>query len=755
MTVNSIIHNSFTFKIKYEKSVSMIQNPFTIDSANKDEVANINKNKPYYINRFNKNATEITRSNKRFIKLYHSPNSGDDEYASNYIQYNTPGSSASKCDSTYCADLNKIKENSLFNSITTLDASLDNSIDNSKYVFRDKMYCATECTNSNEKSAFESSDIKYIADEIMDDTYTKIIFKHDDSHQEPSSDENGWKGTIYTLNIERNTPSDDSELLDCSVLIVGGGGGGGGNCGGGGGGGSVVYIDNIELYSKTSYKIKVGKGGIGAYYNEDKSGYMINGETGYYSSIGNSIVALGGGGGGCNLETNKRLKNFEDIIDAKYDDTEKKFTYEYSGKNYDLKFEGMDDNPDNPDNDGKYGKGIDGGSGGGSCAWWCDISDLTKINKGKGKGKSYDNSAFKDYSRYHSQQNDGEVSYINHTITGDYVYHPLGETKLIGVGGGGGGAGSSGSDGNGGNGTSIEELNGKYCDIFNLDDEGSRCFTQVSQEDNKIYNKKLIRERNEDYQIPSNVLLGAGGGGGSLDKHPGKGGDGGGGSGGVYYRDIIDSHGNSLTGYDISNIIGITNSGISSTADNTNINKNDIFINNKLEFIKYNRDTSRYCPKDTRKLSDANAIVDQLEYSNVKAILDKLSSELQSSVLSDDNADPIEINLDEIPVIISDISQDEKKFLYNYIIQIDGNKFYCKRQQPDGLPGKDNTGSGGGGGGLYGDGGDGGSGLVVLLIKSTDKIKGTQKPENELNITKDFRKTVDYFQLLKKDLGVN
>ena len=71
------------------------------------------------------------------------------------------------------------------------------------------------------------------------------------------------------------------------------------------------------------------------------------------------------------------------------------------------------------------------------------------------------------------------------------------------------------------------------------------------------------------------------------------------------------------------------------------------------------------------------------------------------------------------------------------------------------MPGTNNTGSGGGGGGLYGDGGNGGSGLVVLLIKSTDKIKGTQKPENELNITKDFRKTVDYFQLLKKDLGVN
>ena len=49
MTVNSIIHNSFTFKIKYEKSVSMIQNPFTIDSANKDEVADINENKQDHI----------------------------------------------------------------------------------------------------------------------------------------------------------------------------------------------------------------------------------------------------------------------------------------------------------------------------------------------------------------------------------------------------------------------------------------------------------------------------------------------------------------------------------------------------------------------------------------------------------------------------------------------------------------------------------------------------------------------------------
>tara|TARA_B100001540_G_C15816997_1_gene648275 strand:- start:5895 stop:11456 length:5562 start_codon:yes stop_codon:yes gene_type:complete len=748
---DSIIHNSFTFKIEYENSSS---ESLIITDSDTTGVSNFNDNIPYYINRFNEDAREIARSNERFIKLYHSPDPTNDEYTDNYIQYD-PIPPASNCDSTYCADLNKIKENSLFNSITTLDASLDNSIDNSKYVFRDKMYCATECTNSNEKSAFESSDIKYIADEIMDDTYTKIIFKHDDSHQEPSSNENGWKGTIYTLNIERNTPSDDSELLDCSVLIVGGGGGGGGNCGGGGGGGSVVYIDNIELYSNTSYKIKVGKGGIGAYYNEAKSGYMINGETGYYSSIGNSIVALGGGGGGCNLETNKRLKNFEDIIDAKY--TENKFKYQYSGEYYDLKFEGMDDNRDN---DGKYGKGIDGGSGGGSCAWWCDVSDPTKTNKGKGKGKSYDNSAFKDYSRYHSEQNDGEVSYIDHTISGDDVYHPSGETKLIGVGGGGGGAGASGGTGekgNGGDGKSIEEIKGIYCDIFNLDNnEGNRCFTQVSQEDNKIYNKKLIRERHTQPSSSINVLLGAGGGGGSLDKHPGKGGNGGGGSGGVYYREIIDSHSTTLTGYDISKIIGITNSSISSTTDNTkSINKNDIFIdtvNNKLEFIKYNRDTSRYCPKDILKLSEANASVDgQSEYINVQEILSKLSSELETS--SDANV----INIYLTSAVISAISdsENERTFLYNYIIQINGNKFYCKRQQPDGLPGTDNTGSGGGGGGLYGDGGKGGSGLVVLLIKSTDKIKGTQKPENELNITKDFRKTVDYFQLLKKDLGVN
>jgi hypothetical protein len=761
---DSIIHNSFTFKINYHNSSS---DSLKINNSDTAVVSNFNENKPYYINRFNENEKEIKRNDKRFIKLYHSPDPGNDEYASNYIQYNTPDSSTSNCDSNYCSNLKVIKTNTHFHSIsdTSLsDTSLsDEIINNSKYVFKDNKQCATDCTDS-EKSAFESSDIKYIADEIMDNTYTKIIFKHDDNHQEHSSDENGWKGTNYILNIERNQSSDDSqsapydnELLDCSVLIVGGGGGGGGNCGGGGGGGSVVYIDNIELYSNTSYKIKVGKGGIGAFYNEDKKGYMINGETGYYSGIGNSIVALGGGGGGCNLETNKRLKNFEDIIEAKYDDTENKFKYQYSGQNYYLKFEGMDDNSNN---DGKYGKGTDGGSGGGSCAWWRDDSDSAKISKGNGKGKTYDNSAFKDYSRYHSEQNDGEVSNIDYTSNGDNVYHPEGETKLIGVGGGGGGAGGAGgngSDGNGGNGKSIEELDGKYCDIFNLDNEGSRCFTQVSQEDNKIYNKKLIRERNQDYQIQSNVLLGAGGGGGSLDKNPGKGGNGGGGSGGVYYREIIDSLNTSLTsGYQISNIIDITNDNITSISENSNINKNDIFIdadNKTLEFIKYNRDTSRYCPKDTKKLSDANAIADQEGYSNVKLILSKLSSELQNPVLSDDNADPIEINLDKIE--ISDITDNERKFLYSYIIQIDGNKFYCKRKQPDGLPGKDNTGSGGGGGGLYGDGGNGGSGLVVLLIKSTDKIKGTQKPENELNITKDFRKTVDYFQLLKKDLGVN
>jgi len=404
---------------------------------------------------------------------------------------------------------------------------------------------------------------------------------------------------------------------------------------------------------------------------------------------------------------------------------------------------------DNSDNDGKYGKGIDGGSGGGSCAWWCNVSDPTKINKGKGKGKSYDNSAFKDYSRYHSEQNDGEVSNIDHSKTVVDVYYPSGETKLIGVGGGGGGgggAGGSGSYGNGGDGKSIEQINGIYCDIFNLEDEGSRCFTQVSQEDNKIYNKKLIRERNTPYSITNNVLLGAGGGGGSLDKHPGKGGDGGGGSGGVYYREIIESHGTTLQSdeYEISNIISITKDGITSTSipENSEINKNDIDTdNNELKFIKYDRDTSRYYPKNDVKYTDAHA-----SQSGLQEIL----AALQNSFNTDKDEDEHKIDIIHIP-----LTNDHKQYLYNYIIQIDGNKFYCKRKQPDGLPGRDNTGSGGGGGGLYGDGGDGGSGLVVLLIKSTDKIKGTQKPENELNITKDFRKTVDYFQLLKKDLGVN
>lgn len=729
MIKDSITHNKLIFKISHNNVQSL---PETVDIAT--AVMTTFNNKPYYINRFKSSATEIERSNERFIKLYHSPVLDHDEYKDKYIEYNIPVSSATPCDSSYCSNLKAIKNNTNFDSISNT-LLLDGTINASKYVFRDDIRCATDCTNSNDKSSFESTDIKYIADEIMDDTYTTIIFKYDQDNDE--ADENGWKGTKYTLEIEKSGSS-DSELLDCSVLVVGGGGGGGGNCGGGGGGGSVVYIDNIELYSKTNYEINVGKGGEGAKYKTAENGYMINGETGYYSSITNSIVALGGGGGGCNLETNKRLKNFEDIIEAKYDIDNKEFKYynQYDKEKYVLKYEGMDS--DETKNK-KYGKGIDGGSGGGSCAWW--RSDETSQD-GKGFAKEYNNSAFKDYSRYHSEQNDGGINNIN--LSTDHIN----DQSLIGVGAGGGGANAPGDNsGNGGDGISIEDINSKYCDIFNLNDEGSRCFTQVSQEDNKIYNKKLIRERNNtDYQSQNKVCLGAGGGGGSLDTNPGKGGNGGGGSGGSYYREITQipnpPHSNT-----IDNVIDISQS-ISANSNSHQINYNDILVNSdNIRFIKYDRDTSRYYPKNTIRLTYAKAIAGESGYSKVEGILLKL----ERSSLGDDT---IDIDISSITPD-SSITRDEKVFLYNYIIQIDGNKYYCERKQPDGLPGTNDTGSGGGGGGLYGDGGNGGSGLVVLLIKSTDKIKGTQKPENELNITKDFRKTVDYFQLLKKDLGVN
>jgi hypothetical protein len=101
--------------------------------------------------------------------------------------------------------------------------------------------------------------------------------------------------TEYTLTFNQNTI--------CDILIIGGGGGGGGGSvsdndgnGGGGGAGGLVFLPNHLLNG--SYKIKVGKGGIGT------NGIGDNGITSSIEKNSNGVegidnfYALGGGGGG-------------------------------------------------------------------------------------------------------------------------------------------------------------------------------------------------------------------------------------------------------------------------------------------------------------------------------------------------------------------------------------------------------------------------------------------------------------------------
>jgi len=101
----------------------------------------------------------------------------------------------------------------------------------------------------------------------------------------------------------------------CEILVVGGGGGGGSRHGGGGGGGAVIYIDQVRLISG-NYRILVGSGGRGAQdmgegskgadssiiYNNDPNNPIILAKGGgggnHYSSTGNANKDGGSGGGG-------------------------------------------------------------------------------------------------------------------------------------------------------------------------------------------------------------------------------------------------------------------------------------------------------------------------------------------------------------------------------------------------------------------------------------------------------------------------
>lgn len=76
-----------------------------------------------------------------------------------------------------------------------------------------------------------------------------------------------------------------------TYLVVAGGGGGGGGVSAGGGGAGGYRTGTVGLTASTAYSITVGAGGAGAVGDN-------NGAAGSNSSIGSTIVSIGGGKGG-------------------------------------------------------------------------------------------------------------------------------------------------------------------------------------------------------------------------------------------------------------------------------------------------------------------------------------------------------------------------------------------------------------------------------------------------------------------------
>ena len=110
----------------------------------------------------------------------------------------------------------------------------------------------------------------------------------------------------------------------CDILIIGGGGAGGEEMGGGGGAGGVVYAIN-QLLPASTYKINVGRGGIGTLASSNPTQYGTNQdgvESSLMNSNGTSYISLtlggtsrelrgfgGGGGGTYNLPANAPGRN--------------------------------------------------------------------------------------------------------------------------------------------------------------------------------------------------------------------------------------------------------------------------------------------------------------------------------------------------------------------------------------------------------------------------------------------------------------
>jgi len=115
-----------------------------------------------------------------------------------------------------------------------------------------------------------------------------------------------------------------TEPYICDILIIGGGGAGGEEMGGGGGAGGVVYSIN-QILPASTYKVNVGRGGIGSLaslyptqYGTDQDGaessLMNSNGTSYISlSLGGTSRELrgfgGGGGGTYNLPANAPGRN--------------------------------------------------------------------------------------------------------------------------------------------------------------------------------------------------------------------------------------------------------------------------------------------------------------------------------------------------------------------------------------------------------------------------------------------------------------
>jgi len=115
-----------------------------------------------------------------------------------------------------------------------------------------------------------------------------------------------------------------TEPYICDILIIGGGGAGGEEMGGGGGAGGVVYSIN-QILPASTYKVNVGRGGIGTLASSFPTQYGTN-QDGVESSLMNSdgssyisqtlggvsqqLRGYGGGGGGTyNLPANAPGRN--------------------------------------------------------------------------------------------------------------------------------------------------------------------------------------------------------------------------------------------------------------------------------------------------------------------------------------------------------------------------------------------------------------------------------------------------------------